>query len=65
MNTQTETKLDVKVAETAFELENPMQERHCGQVAESVEVVAETVFAACRLAIWEDAGVVSAPMFVP
>lgn len=65
MNTQTETKLVVKVAETALELENPMQERHCGQVAESVEVAAETVFTACRLAIREDAGVVSALMFVP
>jgi hypothetical protein len=61
MNTQTETKLVVKVAEAALEIENPMQERHCGQVAESIEVAAETVFAARRLEAREEAG----PVFVP
>jgi hypothetical protein len=61
MNTQTETKLVVKVAETALEAENPMQERHCGQVAESVEVAAEVVFAARRLEVQEAAGAVFVP----
>jgi hypothetical protein len=61
MNTQTETKLVVEVAEAALEAENPMQERHCGQVAESVEVAAEAVFAALRLEVQEEAG----PIFVP
>lgn len=61
MNTQTETKLVVKVAEAELEAENPMQERHCVQVTESVEVAAEAVFAARRLEVREEAG----PIFVP
>ncbi len=61
MNTQTETKLVVKVAETALEAENPMQERHCGQVTESVEATAEAIFTARRLEVREEAG----PVFVP
>jgi hypothetical protein len=61
MNTQAETKLVVKVAETALETENPMQERYCGQVTESVEMAAEAVFAARRLEAQEEAG----PVFVP
>jgi hypothetical protein len=61
MNTQTETKLVVKVAEATLETENPMQERYCGQVAETVEVAAEAVFAARRLEAREEVG----PVFVP
>ena len=61
MNTQTETKLVVKVANAPLETENPMQERHCGEVAESVQVAAEVVFAARRLEVREGAG----PVFVP
>ena len=61
MNTQTETKLVVKVVEAALEIENPMQERHCRQVAESVEVAAEVVFAARRLEVQEAAGAVFVP----
>jgi len=61
MNTQTETKVVVKAAEAPTETENPMQERHCDQVAESIEVAAEVVFAARRLEVQEEAG----PVFVP
>jgi len=69
MKTQTETKLVVKVAEASLEMENPMQERHCGEVAESVEVTAEAVLTARRLearaehgrSIREEAGT----LFVP
>ncbi|MEW6717025.1 MAG: hypothetical protein AB1345_05955 [Chloroflexota bacterium] len=61
MNTQTETELIVEITETSLETENPMQERHCGEVAESVEVSAEAVFAARRLEVREEAG----PVFVP
>lgn len=61
MNTQTETKMALKVAEAPTETENPMQERLCGQVAESVEVAAEAIFAARRLEVREEAG----PVFVP
>ncbi len=61
MNTQTETNVVVKAAKAPTETENPMQERHCGQVAESIEVAAEVVFAARRLEVQEEAG----PVFVP
>ena len=61
MNTQTEAKVVAKTAETLAETENPMQERHCVEVAESVEVTAEVVLAARRLDVWEGAG----PVFVP
>ena len=61
MNTQTETKLALKVSETPRETENPMQERHLGEVTESVEETAEAVFTARRLEVKEEAG----PVFVP
>jgi hypothetical protein len=61
MNTQTETKLAFKVAEEQQSAENPMQERHCKQVAESHQVAAEVVFAARRLEVQEEAG----PVLVP
>jgi hypothetical protein len=61
MNTQTETKFVVKVAETLRETENLMQERHCDEVVESVQVTAEAVFTARRLEVREEAG----PLFVP
>ena len=61
MNTQIETKMTTKVAEAATETENPMQERHICEVAESVEATAEAVLAARRLEAREEAG----PVFVP
>ena len=61
MDTQIETKFVIKVAETLRETENPMQERHCGEVAESVQVTAEAVFTARRFEVREEAG----PLFVP
>ena len=61
MSTQAETKLIGKVAESPLEAENPMQERHCGEVVGSVQVTAEAVFAARRLEVREEAG----PIFVP
>ena len=61
MNTQTETNVIVKNADVPIETENPMQERHCDQVAESTEVAAEVVFTARRLEVQEEAG----PIFVP
>ena len=61
MNKQIETKLGTKTVETLVKGENPMQERHCGQVVESVDVAAEAIFAARRLETKEEAG----PVFVP
>jgi len=61
MNTQTEAKAVIEAAESQTETENPMQERHCGQVAESVDVAAEVVFAARKLETQKEAG----PVFVP
>ena len=61
MNTQTETKLAFKVAEEKQKADNPMQERHCEQVAEAHQVAAEAVFAARRLEVREEAG----PVLVP
>ena len=57
MNTQTETKTTANIAET----ENPMQERHIGEVTESVEETAEAVLTAHRLEVREDAGSVFVP----
>ena len=57
MNTQTETKTTANIAET----ENPMQERHIGEVTESVEETAEVVLAAHRLEVREGAGSVFVP----
>jgi hypothetical protein len=61
MNTKTETKQIAQVTEISIETENPMQERHCNDVAESVQVTAEAVFTARRLEVREEAG----PLFVP
>jgi hypothetical protein len=52
MNTQTETKMNVEVTET----ENPMQERHIGEVTESIEETAEAVLTARRLEARDEAG---------
>jgi len=49
MNTQTESKLIVTISEAAIHIENPIQERHCDQISESVEMTAEAVFMARRL----------------
>jgi hypothetical protein len=57
MNTQTETKTIANIAGT----ENPMQERHIGEVTESVEETAEAVLTAHRLEVREDAGSVFVP----
>ena len=61
MNTQTGTNLIGKVTGTPRETENPIQERHLGEVTESVDVAAEAIFAARRLEVREEAG----PVFVP
>ena len=69
MNAQTEAKVVVDAAEAQTETENPMQERYCDQVAESVEVAAEVVIAARRLeacaervrSMQEEAGAVFVP----
>jgi len=61
MNTQPKTKQIVDVSEKLAETENPMQERHLGDVVESVEKTAEDVFTARRLEVREEAG----PIFVP
>jgi hypothetical protein len=61
MNTQTESKPFSKVSEATIETENPMQERYCGEVSESVEVTAEAAFTARRLEVREEAG----PILVP
>jgi hypothetical protein len=61
MNTQNETKMTAKVSETLAETENPMQERHIGKVAESVEETAEAVLAARKLEVREEAGSVFVP----
>jgi len=52
MNTQTETKMAANVTEA----ENPMQERHIGEVVESVEETAEAVLTARRLEVRDEAG---------
>ena len=61
MNSQPETKQAVEVAKMLAETVNPMQERHCGEVAESVEVTAEAIFMERRLETREEAG----PVFIP
>ena len=57
MNAQTETKVTVNVTET----ENPMQERHIGEVMESVEETAEAVLTARRLETRDEAGFAFVP----
>ena len=57
MNTQTGTKADADVTET----ENPMQEHHIGEVAESVEETAEAVLTARRLEVRDEAGFAFVP----
>jgi hypothetical protein len=61
MNTKAKTKLATKVSEETREMENPMQERHLGELTDSVEETAEAVFTARRLEVREEAG----PIFVP
>ncbi len=61
MNTQLESNVNVSATETPTEAENPMQERHIGKVAESVEATAEDILTARRLDAQDDAG----PIFVP
>ena len=61
MNTQTEAKISVKDIETPAETENPMQERHIGEVVEVVEETVEAVLTARRLDAQDDAG----PIFIP
>lgn len=56
MNTQTETNPVVEITDVARETENPMQERHSGEVTESVEETAEAVLTARRLENRDEAG---------
>lgn len=61
MNTQSESKPATTNSEVANQTENPMQEQHSAQVAESVEVTAEAVFTARKYEVQGEAG----PVFVP
>jgi len=61
MSTQFEPNVNDSSAETATQAENPMQERHIGEVAESVEATAEDILTARRFDAQGDAG----PIFVP
>jgi len=61
MNTPTESKAIATTSEATVKAENPMQERHCGEVTESVEVTAEAAFTARRYESRGEAG----PVFVP
>ena len=61
MNTQTEPKTTVTTVEAQAGAENPMQERHIGEVAEFVEVTAEDVLVARRLDAQEGAGSIFVP----
>jgi hypothetical protein len=61
MNENIESKAVVKISEAARKIENPMQERYCEPVAESVELTAEVIFTARMLDAREEAG----PAFVP
>jgi hypothetical protein len=61
MNTQLEPNMNYNAAEIPAATENPMQERHIGEVAESVEATAEDILTARRLDAQDDAG----PIFVP
>ena len=61
MITQTESKPVVAVFDAETKTENPMQERYCSAVSESVEVTAEAAFMARRLEARGEAG----PVFVP
>lgn len=57
MNAQTET----KPLEEATKTENPMQERYCDEVTESVGITAEAAFKARSLEVQEEAGSVFVP----
>jgi hypothetical protein len=54
MKKQSELKMNAKVPKA--ETENPMQERHIGEVTESVEETAEAVLTARRLEALDEAG---------
>ena len=56
MNTQTESKTTVTDSEAITETENPIQERHIGEVAKSIEATAEDILTARRLEVREEAG---------
>lgn len=61
MNEQPELKPAGTGSETTKKTDNPMQERYCGQVVESVQVAAEAVFTARR----SEAGGEAGPVLVP
>jgi len=61
MKKQTESKTTVMVAEAKTKTENPIQERHIGEVAESIEATAEDVLTARRLEARDEAGSVFVP----
>ena len=56
MNAQIESSPEVTVSGEATKTENPMQERYCSPVAESVGVTAEAAFTAGRLESRVDQG---------
>ena len=61
MNTQAESKATATAVETQAGTENPMQERHIGEVTESVEATAEDVLMARRYETGKEAGSVFVP----
>ena len=62
MNTQTESNPVVIISEEAPKTENPMQERHCGEVRVSFGLSAEAAFMARRLEVrTEQSSTLSSP----
>jgi hypothetical protein len=65
MNTQSDSKLVEKAAQTPREIDNPMQERPSATVDERNVLTAEAVIAARRLEVQKEAGRTSTLLFVP
>lgn len=61
MDIKTESKIIISIADTPQQIENPMQERLCGQVTQRIEVTADVVFAERQREVREESG----PDFVP
>lgn len=62
MNTQTESNPVVIISEGTSKTENPMQERHCGEVHAVSGLSAEAAFMARRLEVrTEQSGILSFP----
>jgi len=61
MKTQTDSRTTVTAVEPTTKTENPLQERHIGEVAESIEATAEDVLTARKLETQDEAGSVFVP----